>query len=117
MAVIPLLAQQPETAELEMQSRRRKKAKKLGVICLEYFDADVTESDIEEDRNLIVGQSEIALENARKHGEIFMLPIWKRLGWLQKLLFRDHLRKTLFGMACLGLLIAALCVWPKKLKM
>ena len=117
LAVIPLLAQQPETAELEMQSRRRKKAKKLGVICLEYFDADVTESDIEEDRNLIVGQSEIALENARKHGEIFMLPIWKRLGWLQKLLFRDHLRKTLFGMACLGLLIAALCLWPKELKM
>ena len=117
LAVIPLLAQQPETAELEMKSRRRKKARKLGVVCLEYFDADVTEADIEEDRTLIVGQSEIALENARKHGEIFMLPIWKRLGWLQKLLFRDHLRKTLFGLACLGLLMAAMFFWPKELKM
>ena len=117
LAVIPLLAKPPETADLEMQSRRRKKPKKLGVICLEYFDADVTEAEIEEDRNLIVGQSEIALENARKHGEIFMLPIWKRLGWLQKLLFGDHLRKTLFGLACLGLLIAAMFLWPKELKM
>ena len=117
LAVIPLLAQPPETAELEMQSRRKKKPKKLGVICLEYFDADVAEAEIEEDRNLIVGQSEIALENARKHGEIFLLPIWKRLGWLQKLLFRDHLRKTLFGLACLGLLTAAMFLWPKELKM
>ncbi len=117
LAVIPLLAKQPETADLEMKSRRRKKAKKLGVICLEYFDADVAEADIEEDRNLIVSQSEIALENARKHGEIFLLPIWKRLGWLQKLLFRDHLRKTLFGLLCLGLLTAAMFFWPKELKM
>ena len=117
LAVIPLLAKPPETEDLEMQSKRRKKAKKLGVICFEYFDADVTEAEIEEDRKLIVGQSQIALENARKHGEIFMLPIWKRLGWLQKLLFRDHLRKTLFGLLCLGLLVAAMIFWPKELKM
>ena len=57
--------------------------------------------EIEDDLGLIVKQSEIALENARKHGEIFMLPIWKRLGWLQKLLFRDHFAKTMTGLAAL----------------
>ena len=117
LAVIPLLAKAPETDDLEMQSHRRKKAKKLGVICFEYFDADVTEADIEEDSSLIVGQSQIALENARKHGEIFMLPVWKRLGWLQKLLFRDHFRKTLLGLACLGLLVLALLFFPWEHKM
>jgi len=117
LAVIPLLAKPPETADLEMKSRRKKKAKKLGVICFEYFDADVTENQIEDDYKLIVGQSQLALENCRKHEEIFMLPVWKRLGWLQKLLFRDHLRKTLLGLACLGLLILAMCFYPKELKM
>lgn len=117
LAVIPLLAKPPETADLEMQSHHKKKAKKLGVICFEYFDADVTEAEIEEDRNLIVGQSQIALENARKHGEIFLLPIWKRLGWLQKLLFRDHIQKTMVGLACLGLLILAMIFWPWEHKM
>jgi hypothetical protein len=117
LAVIPLLARPPETPDLEMKSRRKAKAKKLGVLVLEFFDSDVLESEIEEDRKLIVSQSELALENARKHGEIFMLPVWKRLGWLQKLLFRDHLAKTMTGLACLTLLTLLMIFFPKELKM
>jgi multidrug efflux pump subunit AcrA (membrane-fusion protein) len=117
LIVIPLLARPPETADLEMKSRRNSKTKKLGAIVIEYFDADVAEATIEEDTKLIVSQSEIAMENSRKHGEIFMLPIWKRLGWLQKLLFRDHFAKTMTGLACLALLTLAMFFWPKELKM
>ncbi len=117
LAVIPLFARPPETPDLEMKSRRNKKAKKLGVVVFEYFDADVAEESIEDDRKLIVGQAELALENARKHGEIFMLPVWKRIGWLQKLLFQDHRAKTMTGLACLGLLMLAMIFFPKELKM
>ena len=117
LAVIPLLAKPPETADLEMRSHRKQKAKKLGVICFEYFDADVSEDQIEDNRHLIVGQSQLALENARKHGEIFLLPLWKRLGWLQQLLFRDHFRKTMVGLTCLTLFVLAMIFWPKELKM
>ena len=87
------------------------------MIVLEYFDADVTEAQIEEDSKLIVQQSEIALENARKHSEIFMQPVWKRLGWLQKVLFRDHLAKTITGLVALGILTAVLIFMPWELKM
>ena len=117
LAVIPLMARPPELDDLEMKSKRRRKPRKLGVIVLEYFDADVTEAQVEEDSKLIVEQSEIALENARKHSEIFMQPVWKRLGWLQKVLFRDHLAKTITGLVALGLLTLLLIFLPWELKM
>ena len=117
LIVIPLMARPPELPDLEMRSKRRPKPKKLGVIVLEYFDADVHEPQIEDDCKLIVEQSEIALENARKHSEIFMQPVWKRLGWLQKVLFRDHLAKTITGLVALGLLTLALILVPWELKM
>ena len=117
LIVIPLFARPPETPDLEMKSRRKEKPQKLGALILEYFDADVIEHDIEEDTRLIVSQSEIALENARKHGEIFMLPVWKRLGWLQKLLFRDHRAKTITGLTCMAIVILLMIFFPKELKM
>ena len=117
LIVIPLLARLPATPDLEMKSRRKEKAKKLGAVIFEYFDADIQENEIEEDTKLIVDQSEIALENARQHSEIFMLPVWKRLGWLQQLLFRDHRRKSMTGLACLAVLILLMLFFPKELKM
>ena len=117
LAVIPLFARPPEMPDLEMKSRRNRKPRKLGVIVFEYFDADVVEESIDDDRKLIVSQAELALENARKHDEIFMLPIWKRLGWLQKVLFQDHRAKTMTGLACLALLTLAMIFFPKELKM
>ena len=117
LAVLPLFAKPPETADLEMKSRRKKKPKKLGALIIEYFDQDVTESSIEDDTKLIVGQSQLALENARKHGEIFMLPIWKRMGWLQKVLFQDHFAKTMTGLVALALLTLAMLFWPMDLEM
>ncbi len=117
LAVIPLMARPPELDDLEMKSKRRPKPRKLGVLVIEYFDADVTEAQIEKDCTLIVRQSEIALENARKHSEIFMQPVWKRLGWLQKVLFRDHVAKTITGLFALTLLTLGLIFLPWELKM
>lgn len=117
LAVLPLFAKPPETADLEMKSKRKKKPKKLGALIIEYFDQDVAENSIEEDTKLIVGQSQLALENARKHGEIFLLPIWKRLGWLQKVLFQDHFAKTMTGLVALTLLTLAMLFWPMDLEM
>ena len=74
-------------------------------------------TEIAEQCELIVGQSEMALENSRMHGEIFLLPIWQRLGWLQQLLFRDHRAKTMTGLAALAILTLFLIFFPKELKM
>ncbi|MEM7781735.1 MAG: efflux RND transporter periplasmic adaptor subunit [Planctomycetota bacterium] len=117
LVVIPLLAKAEEVPSLEMQSKNRRQRTKLGALVLEYFDADMHQHQIEDDVKLVVDQSEIALENTRKHGEIFMLPVWKRLGWLQTLLFRDHYRKTMTGLAALGILILAMIFGPKELRM
>ncbi|MEL7497976.1 MAG: HlyD family efflux transporter periplasmic adaptor subunit [Planctomycetota bacterium] len=117
LAVIPLMARPPQLPDLEMRSRRREKAKKLGVIVLEYFDQDVLEASIEDDCKLIVEQSELALENSRKHNEIFLQPVWKRLGWLQQLLFRDHFSKTMTGLAAFAILMLLMIFLPIELRM
>ncbi len=117
LIVLPIIAQPPKGPDLEMQSRRKAKDRKLGALIIEYFDADVKEEQVTEQVDMIVKQSELAMENSRVHGEIFMLPIWQRLGWLQKFLFRDHLAKTYTGLACLAILTLFMIFFPKELKM
>jgi len=117
MAVLPLAKRPDDSPTLEMKKRKREKPVKLGAVIIEYFDADVTRDQIAEDCNLIVGQSQLALNNARRHNEIFLAPLWKRLGWLQTLLFRDHLAKTITGLVALTLLTLAMIFWPIELKM
>lgn len=117
LAVLPLAKRPDDSPTLEMKKRKREKPVKLGCVIIEYFDADVTRDQISEDCNLIVGQSQLALNNARRHNEIFLAPLWKRLGWLQKLLFRDHLAKTVTGLIALTLLTLAMIFWPIELKM
>lgn len=117
LAVIPLAIRPPDEPDLDMKKRGRKKPRKLGAIVIEYFDADVTQQQVQDDCDLIVQQSQLALENARKHGEIFLQPVLKKLGWLQKTLFGDHLRKTLTGIFALGLVTLAMIFVPWELTM
>ncbi len=117
LIVIPLLAKPPEVPDLEMRSRRQEKPRKLGALILEYFDADVPESQIEQDCQLIVEQSELALENARRHNEIFLQPLWKRMGWLQQTLFRDHFAKTMTALSALAIVTLLMVFLPMELKM
>jgi len=117
LAVLPLAKRPDDSPTLEMKKRKREKMVKLGCVIIEYFDADVTRDQISEDCNLVVGQSQLALNNARRHNEIFLAPLWKRLGWLQKLLFRDHLAKSVTGLVALSLLTLAMFFWPIELKM
>ena len=117
LIVLPLFSQPPKVADLEMQNQQNIKPKKLGALVVEYFDADVREDDIREDMKMVVKQSELALANSREHSEIFLLPIWQRLGWVQKMLFRDHKAKTITGLSILGVLILAMIIVPWQLKM
>ena len=117
LAVIPLMQRPSDVPDLEMNKRLKKKARKLGALVIEYFDADVPEAQIQDACGLIVTHAELALENARRHNEIFLMPVWQKIGWMQNLLFRDHLTKTLLGLACLTLFVLALFFVPKELKM
>lgn len=116
LAVIPIFRPADPVHPVENR-RRRSQPRKLGALIVEYFDQDVSRDQIADAMDLIVDQSQIALENARIHGEIFLFPVWQRLGWLQKLLFRDNLAKTLLGLVALCVLAAFLVFFPKELKM
>lgn len=117
LAVLPLVKEPPRGDDLEMQNRRPGKVRRLGALVLEFFDADVREEEIHEDVEMIVEQSQLAVANSRTHSEIFMLPLWQRVGWLQQLLLRDHRAKTMTALAVLAALVLALIFWPAELKM
>ena len=117
LAVLPLVREPEKVDDLEMRNRSQSKVTRLGALMIEYFDADVKEDDIREDVDLIVKQSQLAMDNSHRHSEIFMLPLWQRLGWLQQLLFRDHYAKTMTALACLGILLLFMIFYPGMLKM
>lgn len=117
LAVLPLIKRPPDTPDLEMNKRLKDKPRKLGALIIEYFDRDVTENEINETTQLAVDQSVLALDNAQQHSEIFMLPLWRRLGQLKKFLFRDHYAKTMTGLVAFGLLLLALIFYQAQLKM
>ncbi len=116
LAVIPLAIRPPDVPDLNM-TKRSKQVRKLGAVILEYFDDDVTEDSIREDVELVVEQSQLALENSRKHGEIFMQPIFKKVGWLQQTLFGDHRKKTIAGLVAIAAITLAMIFFPYELKM
>ena len=116
LAVIPLAIRPPDVPDLNM-TKRGQRVRKLGALILEYFDDEVPQDTIREDCDLIVEQSQLALENARKHNEIFLQPILKKLGWLQQTLFGDHLKKTITGLSALAILFLAMVFVPWEMKM
>ncbi len=116
LAVIPLAVRPPDVPDLDM-NKRNKTVRKLGAIVLEYFDDEVTEESVRDDCQLIIEQSQLALDNARKHGEVFLQPVLKKVGWLQQTLFGDHLKKTVTGLVALGLITLAMIFLPWEMKM
>jgi multidrug efflux pump subunit AcrA (membrane-fusion protein) len=116
LIVLPLALRPHSGPDLEM-NRQGAKTRKLGAIIIEYFDADVTEDEIAEKKELIVSQAELAWENSRRHSEVFLLPIFQRLGAAQQFLFRDHFTKSMTGLAALGMFLLLLIFFPKELKM
>ena len=117
LGVIPLTKKPEKNADTQLQPGRREKPKKLGALIIEYFDAEVAQDQISEQCKLIVDHSQIAANNAQIHSEIFLMPLWKRLGNVQKLLFRDHYAKTMTALAALAIFGLLLIFYPAELKM
>ena len=117
LGVIPLTKKPEKSGDAQMRPGRHKKPKKLGALIIEYFDAEVPQERIADQCNLIVNHSQIAANNAQVHSEIFMMPLWKRLGGIQKLLFRDHFAKTITGLIALGLFTLLLIFYQAEFNM
>lgn len=117
LAVIPLLKHKKENPELEFDPRRKKKPKKLGALIVEYFDEDVSQDKVIDSVQLVTRHSQIATANALEHQQIFLRPLWTRLGQISSFLFRDHFAKAMTGLFALALFTLYLIFWPAELKM
>ncbi len=117
LAVIPLMKQPENDPELEFNPKNRQKPKKLGALVVEYFDEDVSQDKVTETVGLVTQHAELASANAIEHDQIFLRPLWKRLGDLSWFLFHDHYAKTMTGIGALILFILFLVIVPSELKM
>ena len=117
LAVIPLLKMPEEDAGLEFKPQARFKPKKLGALIVEFFDEDVSQNKVLDSVQLITKHSQLASANAIEHDQIFLRPLWKRMGDLSWFLFHDHFAKTMTGLVALVLLTLFLIIVPSELKM
>ena len=117
LAVIPLLSRPDENVELEFKPSQRKKPKKLGALIVEFFDEDVSKDRVNDSVALVTQHSEIAAANALEHEQIFLRPLWKRMGKASDFLFRDHFAKTMTGLGVLAFLTLYMIFVPAELKM
>lgn len=117
LAVIPLLKKVETNPELEFDPRRKQKPKKLGALIVEYFDEDVLQEKVADSVQLVTRHSQIATANALEHQQIFLRPLWKRLGQMSSFLFRDHFAKAVTALIALALFALYLIFWPSELKM
>ncbi len=117
LAVIPLVKEPEVNVEAQFRPGLREKPKKLGAVIIEYFDTDVKQDQVADQCKLLIEHAQIAANNAQLHSDIFLMPLWKRMGDLQKLLFRDHIAKTITGLVALALFVLLLIFYPAKLKM
>lgn len=117
LVVLPLVRRPPDTPDLEMDKRRQEKPVKLGCLIVEYFDRDVVEDELTDLSQLAVAQSTLALDNSSQLSDVFLLPLWRRLGQLRKFLFKDHHAKTMTGLTAFGILLLALIFYRAPLKM
>lgn len=117
LAVIPLVKLPEENGELEFKPQARFKPRKLGALIVEYFDEDVSQNKVLDSVQLITQHAQLASANAIEHDQIFMRPLWKRMGDLSWFLFHDHFAKTMTGLAALLLLTLYLVIVPAELKM
>jgi multidrug efflux pump subunit AcrA (membrane-fusion protein) len=117
LVVLPLVRRPPDTPDLEMDKRRKEKSIKLGCLVFEYFDRDVSEDELTDLSRLAVEQSTLALDNSSQLSDVFLLPLWRRLGQLRKFLFKDHYAKTMTGLTAVGLLLLALIFYQAQFKM
>ena len=117
LVVLPLVKRPPDTPDLEMDKRRREKTVKLGCLIFEFFDRDIVEDDLADLSQLAVAQSTMALDNSSQLSDVFLLPLWRRMGQFQKFLFKDHYAKTMTGLVAFGVLLLALIFYQAAFKM
>lgn len=117
LAVIPLIDEPRTETRLEFDPRKRARPRKLGALIIEYFDADVAEHQVADHLALVRTHSQIAAGNSLQHSQIFLRPLWKRMGDVSSFLFRDHYAKTMTALAALALLTLLLIFYPAELKM
>lgn len=106
LAVIPLFP--PSTTEGE---RDRKPKKPLGAMVIEKL-TDADPASLKQRVDMLTKHASVALNNAKSHHEIFLLPLWQALGSSAAVKKAKLLPKIAIACILLVAVAAALCLIP-----
>ncbi len=105
LAVIPLYRKNSE-------STSKPRPEPLGAIIIEQI-ADINKQSMLERRAQIIAEhAETALSNAVEHNSIFLMPLWKQLGWLSAPFTGARFPKTVTLITAIAAVVFGLCVVP-----
>lgn len=117
VAVLPL-CQTPidKTAGPESVATGRKGAESrpplIGAIILESPGNSRVTPALRERADVVCQHAGVALGNALEHHGIFLMPLWKALGWMARPFSSSRWPKTVAALACLAAAIALLWIFP-----
>lgn len=107
VGLVPLVPRHVEEIALAEQVQRP-----LGVLIVEQIADASSLDDWQQRTEAIVAQVVPALRNAQLHSELFLFPVWQKLGRLQALLAKKTRAKTLAAAAAVAVMVAALVLVP-----
>ncbi len=120
LAILPLKTSDPASDSSAVSLERRPKMRQgrpCGALIVEYFDQEMPQSRIHEDLLLSTEHARIGMARSLDEDAVFLMPLWRTLGRLRRLLLGDALRKTIAAAVALTLVTLFLSFWPLELKM
>ncbi len=88
----------------------------VGALVVEQFTDTATHDSLVQRSSMVVREGSVALQNASDHEQIFLLPVWRFLGNMQKQLLGRNLTKSLVASACGLCFLLAMVFIPAELK-
>jgi hypothetical protein len=116
-AVIPLLLASTVKKTDELRRQKERPAKKIGGLIIEYFDQEVSETQIEQDLKLVRDETTQALGNALVTHEVFLLPLFRAMGKLRDTLWTNYRWRTIASLVLIGLITGLLCFYPAAMRL
>jgi transcriptional regulator with GAF, ATPase, and Fis domain/multidrug efflux pump subunit AcrA (membrane-fusion protein) len=88
------------------------RAEPLGALIVEKISESRGRSLVERRAAMVAEHAETALSNAHEHNSVFLMPLWKRLGWLTAPFQGARLPTTLTLVIVAAAVVLGLCIVP-----
>jgi len=117
VAVLPLQRPQPPEAEDEDPDQRPEPEPPIGALIVEQIEDSRVPEKMLQRVDVVCQHSSVAMANSLEHNNLFLMPLWRKLGKARWVLKARTLPKTIIIVAAVLAAIVAMLVVPYPFKM